>query len=223
MNGRIFVRKKPFSVFPQQRDNNVREMPQTASAPRTGTSAKIIRSDPNWNINRMAYLESVVRRESAYSRKIERKCAKRIRRKLIDVRQDEVEVKKKRLPLSFIALAVVAVVLLSGVVFSFASVASSTADLYAKKEELKNIEEETSKMSLLLDQKNDEADIENVASDELLMVREDLVQKKYINVDSGDRIVLENDTETEGESKGFFTGMLSTFSEAFDDIIDYFR
>ncbi len=143
------------------------------------------------------------------------------RRAEAELRGREIAVEKVKLPFWFIFGVVMSFVLLMGVVFSFSSVTESNAKLSSLKSEIASVENESGKLRLALAEKNDLNVIEQLATHEYNMVKEGSVQRKYISVSSGDRIVLE-DTETEG-GESFFGAMLSSASSAFDGILDYFR
>ncbi len=76
-------------------------------------------------------------------------------------------------------------------------------------------------LKLQLEEKNDLTMIEKIATEEYNMVKEGSVQKKYISLAEGDRVVLDN-VETE-EKGGFMNGMMSSAASMFDDLLDYIK
>ena len=137
-----------------------------------------------------------------------------------ELRSREIAVAKTKMPVWFIFGILMSFVLLMGVVFSYSSVTESNARLAQLKSEIASVEHESGKLRLALAEKNDLNVIEQLATHEYNMVKEGSVQRKYISVAGGDRIVLD---EIETEENSFFGAMLSSASSAFDGILDYFR
>ncbi len=113
-----------------------------------------------------------------------------------------------------------AAALLSGVAYSANRVATSSAQLSELKSTLEELDGQIERYRLKLEDKNDLGEIEQLAAGELNMVKEGSVEKKYVTVSDGDRIVLENN---ESDSPEGYGGILSGLSAAFDDILDYIR
>lgn len=167
--------------------------------------------------------EKKVKRENAEARRAARLAEKKkLKRDEAEKLKREIKVERVKLPISFIVSVAVAFIMLMGVVFSFSEVSKSSTELSDMKYELSGIEAEAEKLGVVLERKNDLRVIEDTAENDYMMVREDAVQKKYISLSSGDRIVLENKNENT-EDKGFFGEMLSSFASAFDGILDYFH
>lgn len=158
------------------------------------------------------------KRAKTEARREERLAA---RREEDALRRREIKVERRRAPMGIILGIVIAFVLLMGVVYSFSQISESSAQLSEMKTQLTRINAEASKYALEIEEKNDLGVIENLAVNELNMVKEGSVQKKYITVSEGDRIVIAEDVSDEApESYG---GILSGLSAAFDDILDYIR
>lgn len=167
--------------------------------------------------------EKKVKRENAEAHRAARLAEKKkLKRDEAEMLKSEIKVERVKLPISFIVSVAVAFIMLMGVVFSFSEVSKSSTELSDMKYELSGIEAEAEKLGVVLERKNDLRVIEDTAENDYMMVREDAVQKKYISLSSGDRIVLENKNENT-EDKGFFGEMLSSFASAFDGILDYFH
>lgn len=143
------------------------------------------------------------------------------RREEAELPKREIKAERRRISLPFIVALMIAFALLMGVVYSFSEVASASSQLSGAKSELSLLKEEEDKLSLKLEEKNDLSLIEKRATEELMMVSENSVQKKYISVSIGDRVVLDED-EIE-ESTGFFGSLMSSVSTAVDGLLDYFR
>ncbi|MBQ8523083.1 MAG: septum formation initiator family protein [Clostridia bacterium] len=136
------------------------------------------------------------------------------------LRRREIKVEKKRAPMGVILGILIAFVLLMGVVYSFSQISESSSQLSDMKAELAQIRAEAEKYALEIEAKNDLGVIEDKAVNELNMVKEGSVQKKYITVSDGDRIVIAQNSDDAPEGYG---GILSGLSAAFENIMDYVR
>lgn len=167
--------------------------------------------------------EKQLKKERADARKIERAKHKESRKRIeAEKLKKEIKIEKKKIPISFIALLSAATIMIMGIIFCFSEIYNSTTTLSEMKDTLAEIESESDSLKLKLEEKNDISMIEKKATEELMMVKEDSVQKKYISLSSGDRIVLDDDESSE-ETDGFFGTMLSSVSAAFDNLLDYFN
>ena len=166
-------------------------------------------------------LEREHKREAAAERKAEKAEFKRKEKKAqVALRHREVRVAKQKISSSFVLTVLIAFVMMMAVIFSFSELSSSTAELSKLKDEIKATEEEASKISLQLEQKNDANMIEKLATEKYMMVREESVRKKYITTPTSDRIVIDAEDVSTEESSG---SLLSSFTNLFDDVLDYFR
>ncbi|MCQ2456066.1 MAG: hypothetical protein MJ096_01785 [Clostridia bacterium] len=170
-----------------------------------------------------AYVKELERRQKAAAaaeRKAEKaKLRKEERKAEAALRHREIKVAKQKISSSFVLTVLIVFVMLMAVIFSFSELSSSTTELSKLKDEIKTVEDEASKLSLQLEQKNDVNMIEQLATEKYMMVREDSVRRKYITTPTSDRIVIDAE-ELPTESSG---GLLSSFSNLFDDVLDYFR
>ncbi len=167
----------------------------------------------------------------AYARRVreEHKAARRAarraerlerRREELALSHREIKIKRTKLPMNVILGILTAAALLSGVAYSANRVATSSAQLSELKSTLEELDGQIERYRLKLEDKNDLGEIEQLAAGELNMVKEGSVEKKYVTVSEGDRIVLENN---ESDSPEGYGGILSGLSAAFDDILDYIR
>jgi hypothetical protein len=72
-----------------------------------------------------------------------------------------------------------------------------------------------------LSQKNDVRIVEQIATEKIGMVKEGALEKRYINMSAGDYIELENTETEEQKSRSPLGTVLSSFSSAFDNLMDY--
>lgn len=142
------------------------------------------------------------------------------RREELQLLRREIKVKRVKLPMNLVLCIFIAFAMLCGVAYSATRVAVSTYELSEMQSRLSTVQEDIERYRLKLEQKNDLGEIERLAVDELNMVKEDSVLKKYITVSDGERIVLENDEDSSPESYG---GILSGLAAVFDGILDYIR
>ena len=182
--------------------------------------AELRRARYERELRRIKEYEKAAKREHAAMRKREAARAKAQRKRAdAEILSREVKVERRRISVPFIVSVIIAFVLLMGVIYSFSEVAESSAQLNSIKTSLAEIDTESDKLMLELEEKNDLGTIEKRATEELMMVSENSVEKKYISVTGGDRVVLENDDSE--NSEGFLGGLLSSFSTAIDGFLDY--
>ena len=175
------------------------------------------------DLARVRAYEAKMKREQAAVRKAEKAKAKEAARLAEEAaRRNEIKVERVKMPWQFILGVAIAFVLLMAMVFSFAQISETNARLAAVKSEIKAAEDEADKLKIRLEDKNDLTEIERLAVEEYNMVKESSVQKKYIYVSDGDRVVIEAD-ENEASANTVGGGMLSSVSSMFDDLLDYIK
>lgn len=134
---------------------------------------------------------------------------------------NEVKVKKKYIPPIFVAVLVVATVMMMYLVMSFSEVYETSNKVSKLEKQLETLKAEESELSLKLSQKNDLREIELLATTKLGMVKEDSLQKRFVSLSEGERIeVLENTEETTETQGGV---MLSSILSALGNFFDRFK
>lgn len=136
-------------------------------------------------------------------------------------RRNEIRVDRQRIPFRFILSTAIAFVLLLAMVLSFAQLAEAKSQLADIESQISVQESLADKLRLKLEEKNDLGVIEKLATEEYNMIKEGSVQKRYISISAGDRVVLVG--EEAPENSGFISGMLSSVSAVFDDLLDYIK
>ena len=165
--------------------------------------------------------EAKLKREQAEARKAEKAREKEAARLAEEAfRRNEIKVARQKMPWQFILGVAIAFVLLLSMVFSFAQISEANTELAGVKSQIKDTQAQAEKIRVLIEERNDLTEIERIAVEEYNMVKEGSVQKKYIYVSDGDRVVLENEEKTETNRLG---GMLSGVSSAFDGLLDYIK
>jgi len=137
------------------------------------------------------------------------------------IRRNEIKIERQKMPWQFILSVAIAFTLLLAMVFSFAQISESNRELAEIKSQISASDAKADKLKLQLEEKNDLNMIEKIAIEEYNMVKEGSVQKKYVSLSEGDRVVLENVTEE--ENGGFMSGMMSSAASMFDDLLDYIK
>lgn len=174
------------------------------------------------DISRSKAYESRMKREEQVSRKAEKAAIREKARLAAEATlRNEIKVPRQKMPWQFILCVAIAFTLLMAMVFSFAQISESNRELAEIKAQISEAEVKADKLKLQLEEKNDLTMIEKIATEEYNMVKEGSVQKKYISLAEGDRVVLDN-VETE-EKGGFMNGMMSSAASMFDDLLDYIK
>lgn len=165
--------------------------------------------------------EAKLKREQAEARKAEKAKEKEAARLAEEAfRRNEIKVARQKMPWQFILGVAIAFVLLLSMVFSFAQISEANAELAAVKSQIKESQAQAEKLKVLIEERNDLNEIERLAVEEYNMVKEGSVQKKYIYISDGDRVVLESEEVAESNGLG---GMLSGVSSMFDGLLDYIK
>lgn len=137
------------------------------------------------------------------------------------IRRSEIKVARQKMPWQFILSVAIAFTLLMAMVFSFAQISESNRELAEIKAQISAAEDRAERLKLQLEEKNDLNMIEKIATEEYNMVKEGSVQKKYVSLSEGDRVVIE--AVTEEENDGFMSGMMSSAAGVLDDLLDYIK
>ena len=90
------------------------------------------------------------------------------------------------------------------------------------KNQLRTLEAEASELELAVEEKNDIRVIEQIATDQLGMVKEDSVQRRYISLSEGERIDIIGKDEGDSDSPvgTLLSSLLSVLSGFFDNLGD---
>lgn len=130
----------------------------------------------------------------------------------------EIVVSRGSFPVAFLALCLVAIVVIFSLVESFAKVYQTQNRISGMEAELAELRETADGLRLKLDEKNDIRTIRDIAVGELGMTEEESLQRRFVSISDGERIeLLENDAEA-GENPG---GVL--FSSVFTSLRDFFE
>lgn len=124
---------------------------------------------------------------------------------------EETTVQGRALPPFFILLLTFMTVMVLLIVFSIAQIYKTTDEIGDLKTQLSTLQTTAAELELKIEEKNDIRTIEKIATEELGMVKEDSVQKKYVSLSDGERIDLVEEPQTDTE-EGLGTMLSSIFS-----------
>ena len=178
------------------------------------------RTEYERRLREMKLYEKRVKAELKQEKQAEKAREKREKKKRErEFIRSEIKVKRAKLPFSFVVMLAAATVMIMAVVFSFSQVSETTARLSEVQDRLVELDAEEERLNHDLAMKNDVSVIEKRATEELMMVRESSLDKKYISLASEDRVVLDNDGDGADEKNG--GTLLSAFMAVFGNLMDY--
>ena len=124
----------------------------------------------------------------------------------------EVQVRTRTMPVGYLVMLAAVTMMIVTILFSIAQIYQTTNSIADLERELSALQTTASELELAIEEKNDIRTIEQIATDQLGMVKEDSVQRKYISLSDGERIDIIGEEETISDS-GFGT-MLSSIASA---------
>jgi cell division protein FtsL len=116
------------------------------------------------------------------------------------------------MPVGYLVMLAAVTMMIVTILFSIAQIYQTTNSIANLERELSALQTTASELELAIEEKNDIRTIEQIATDQLGMVKEDSVQRKYISLSDGERIDIIGEEETISDS-GFGT-MLSSIASA---------
>ncbi|MBQ8642334.1 MAG: septum formation initiator family protein [Clostridia bacterium] len=126
----------------------------------------------------------------------------------------EVQIRSKGMPVGYLVMLAVITMMIITILFSIAQVYQTTNTIDDLEKELSSLQTTASELELAIEEKNDIRVIEQIATDQLGMVKEDSVQRKYISLSDGERIDIIGE-ESDTVSEGVLGTMLSSIAAAF--------
>ncbi|MBR5444902.1 MAG: septum formation initiator family protein [Clostridia bacterium] len=132
----------------------------------------------------------------------------------------EVQVKTKRLSVGFLVTLAVVTTMIMTILFSVSQIYQTTNNIADLERQLNDLQTTAAELELAIEEKNDIRVIEQIATDQLGMVKEDSVQRKYISLSDGERIDLVGEEETLAD--GAFGTMLSSLFAALTGFFESF-
>lgn len=126
----------------------------------------------------------------------------------------EVRVQGYGFPVGYLAMLAAVTLMIMGILISISQVYQTTGTIADLEDELVTLQAEIDKLELAIEEKNDIRVIEQIATDQLGMVKEDSVQRKYVSLSDGERIdIIEDDEDT--VEQGTLGTMLSSLADIF--------
>lgn len=134
----------------------------------------------------------------------------------------EVKVRGRKLTPMFAVGLVIGTMMIMSIVLSFSEIYQTTSEIAQLENTLAQLKDQAAELELKLEEKNDIRIIEQIATEELGMVKEDAVQRKYVSLSDGERIdIIEDETSDTGSAASGI--LLSSIWSAFGNLFDYFR
>jgi len=131
----------------------------------------------------------------------------------------EIRVQRRKMPLGYICTLVLITAMIVSILLSIAQIYQTTNTISDLEKELDTLQAAAQELELALEEKNDIRIIEQIATDQLGMVKEDSVQRKYISLSDGERIDIIGGTEN-NETQSLFGTMLSSIAAALGNLLD---
>ena len=177
-----------------------RAAPSHSAADRKPVAAAAERKQP---AARHAEIEARRRRSAAAA-------ADRAREKVPEVR-----LARAPFPIAAVSLLAIFVMMTMVIVFSFAQNFELSREITSLEAEARLVEQTEKALSLKLEERDDIRLIEDIAVNQIGMVKNNLVESRFVSVSGGDRVELAAQPETDeaAEKSGFFSTMLSAIGE----------
>lgn len=135
--------------------------------------------------------------------------------------EDEVVVKKAPISASLVIGILLFCAVVMMIIFSFAQISEFKKEISSLEAQKEELTVEISQLALDIDLKNDIRSIEQIATEEIGMVKSNRVESKYISVAQGERIVLPETGDNDVAEYGIFSGMMSTVQSNWDRLMEY--
>ena len=162
------------------------------------------------------------RRQAAKGRKVfSGEWFSRIFTVLFGKDEDEVVVKKAPVSASLIIGVVLFAIVVMMIIFSFAQISEFKREISALDMEREALCEEINQLSLEIDLKNDIRVVEQIATEEIGMVKSNRVESKYISVAAGERVELPAAASEKAEESGMLSTLLSAAGSNWEKIMEY--
>ena len=155
-------------------------------------------------------------RKAAKRRERERRRREKQREEAA-ARASEIVVTRGNFPVAFLALCLVAIVVIFSLVESFAKVYQTQNRISGMEAELEELRDTADGLRLKLDEKNDIRTVRDIAVGELGMTEEESLQRRFVSISDGERIEL-LESEDSGAAPG---GVL--FSSVYSSLRDFFE
>ena len=161
-------------------------------------------------------------REERVMDAIAKTSGRRIEVKTLETKENVASYRKKtRFPIGAIMITLVLCMVLAFVVHSSVRINEANSQLSELQAGIALQNAELRALEMELETKNDLRVIEDIAVNELGMIKKENIDKEYISLSEEDSVLLANDGGEEQENKN--TTLLSAFSDRFGQLAEYFR
>ena len=134
----------------------------------------------------------------------------------------EVRVHGRRMTPMFAVFLVIGTMMIMSIVLSFSEIYQTTSEIAQLESDLAELKDLAAELELELEEKNDIRVIEQIATEDLGMVKEDAVQRKYVSLSDGERIdIIEDESADTGSAASGV--LLSSIWSTLGNLFDYFR
>ncbi len=137
---------------------------------------------------------------------------------------DAIAVKAPSIPFGFILSLIILGTLLMMIIFSYSRISGYQSEISKLKTEKNQLSADISSIAIEIEKRDDIRVIENLAADDIGMVKGDTIEKKFITISGGEKIeVIENTDDNETLDGGFFSNLLSALTSGFSRLSEYFN
>ncbi|MGN1346244.1 MAG: septum formation initiator family protein [Eubacteriales bacterium] len=136
----------------------------------------------------------------------------------------EVRAEGRRMTPMFAVFLLIGTMMIMSIVLSFSEIYQTTSEISQLEDDLDELKDRAAELELELEEKNDIRVIEQIAAEQLGMVKEDAVQRKYLSLSDGERIDLHENDEALSDGTQKASGvLLSSIWSSLGSLFDYFR
>lgn len=137
-------------------------------------------------------------------------------------RMEEVRIARAPFPFAALITATIFTFILLSVMFAFVQNYELSGEISKLQAERDAIIQEQEILALRLEERDDIRVIEDIAVNKIGMVKNDLIENRFVSISGGNRVELSENTEEESEENdSVFSGMLSAIGENFAKIREY--
>ena len=134
----------------------------------------------------------------------------------------EVKVHGRHITPMFAVFLVIGTMMIMSIVLSFSEIYQTTSEIALLENSLEELKDRAAELELKIEERNDIREIERIATEDLGMVKDDAVQRKYVSLSDGERIdIIEDETSENGSAASGI--LLSSIWSTLGNLFDYFR
>lgn len=139
-----------------------------------------------------------------------------------DARMTEVRVARAPFPFTAVMMLSIFTLMIMVLVYSFAQNYELSHEINTLEAQQRALAAQEQQLTLQLEERNDIRLIEDIAVNEIGMVKGDLVENRFVTVSGGNRVVMvAYEDEASRVQKGIFGTMLSAIGENFEKLKEY--